>query len=884
MGELVYALILAFNLAAANDADRYPDADEVYHCPFDEASDVNYDTWPDGWTRRRGPGFPRYLPVEIRDDPSAKAGKALFAELDGGAVSVFSPSFPADSRSGYVLEARVKTERLERSEVLLSLTFFDRHDQPVEVHWSDPLGGENDWTGVHLGPVSTAHSETVKAAVGLHVLPRTSSDLHATVRFDDVWLGRLPRMVVRTSRPVNLYDDPSQVEVGIELSGIRDEELEIHLTLLDALGRELQHEVRRVDAVTSEADRLVLDDGATGSGPVGPDSGPPGAAPPGLGRSSTIRWQPPIPDTGYYEVRVNMRTERGLLHTRLIPIAVLGPVPTSPRGAFGWTLPRGDDRIALDVLAQLIPQVGIHWLKFPLWYPQEDADRGHQLLKFAQHMEVKHIQMVGILDRHPAATAKTMDAAATRLAAALFSADPQSWFPSLDPVMTTLSLRIHYWQLGADRDTSFVNYPDLDGKIRALRGQLFRLGQKAYLGFGWRWLSEPPSAVSPSWDFVTYSEDPPLTPAELATYLEGIKDQRGKRWVLVEPLPESRFDLTTRVRDLVEQMVSAKQHQADAIFLPDPLDPERGVIRPDTSPGPLLLPWRTAAMVLGGMRYLGSIRMPGGSHNELFTREGQTAMVVWNEKPVREEIYLGRNVRQIDVWGRTTELAQEGHRQVVEVGEMPVFLLGVDLAVAKWRMDLALASTHMPSVFGQSHPNTISVKNSFDRGVNGTMTFVLPPRWRSNPPETTLRLRPGQEATLPFEITLPLAATSGVRPVRLDLDVSAGRRYQFSVYRQIEIGLGDVEIYVTTHLQDDGSLLVEQRTINHSETPITFRFHIYAPNRRSKRAHVVELGHGEDLKHYRFSDGQSLVGKTLWLRAEEIDGPRSFNHRVVVEP
>ena len=55
--------------------------------------------------------------------------------------------------------------------------------------------------------------------------------------------------------------------------------------------------------------------------------------------------------------------------------------------------------------------------------------------------------------------------------------DPQMWYPSLEPVLTRLSLKVHWWQLGRDQDTSFVGFPDLPRKMSALKHQLhIRIG------------------------------------------------------------------------------------------------------------------------------------------------------------------------------------------------------------------------------------------------------------------------------------------------------------------------------------------------------------------------------------------------------------------------
>ncbi len=884
MSGMAFPLILASSLLVAN-ADRYPDADEVFACRFEADWDVNFDQWPDGWTRKRGPGYPRYLPIGLRAEMGSAASGALVVDLDGHAAAVYSPPAKFDSRCSYVLEASIRTEGLQHSVAVLTLTVLDDSDHELETFTSQPVSGDSDWQRVRLGPVSVSHDEAEKAVIGLHVEPTTKSDLRGTVRFDDVWLGRLPRMTVEMSEEPNYFRDPDQVEIRVRISGVRDEQPEVHLSLLDAVGNRLHHEVRRSEPPPAAASGAPTGNNRPQDARHPTDNpnleSPSAAARPAL--PGTIDWKPPIDGAGYYAARVSMQTSQGVLHEKVIPLAVLKPLSETIGGEFGWTLPGGDEQISLDTLERLLPIVGINWLKFPLWYSAEDSDRGRRLLKFAQRLEAERIQLVGILDQPPSSKRSREPDALPVMAATTFSPNSDAWLATLDPVMTRLSLKIHYWQLGGDRDTSFVDYPDLSARIRQVREKLFRLGQKAYLGFGWRWLSTPPSAESPPWDFVTYSEDPPLTADELATYLEGLKNQPRQRWVLVDPLPASQFDLATRVQDLVRQMVSAKRQHADAIFVPDPLHPDRGLVRQDASPTPLLLPWRTTASVLGGMHFLGSIRTPNGSRNYLFSRDGRTVMVVWNEEPVREVLYLGHDVRQIDVWGRVSPARTEDHRQVIDVTPLPLFLTGIDESVARWRMNLTLDTTYLPSIFGQSHPNVVRTKNTFQRGVNGTLAFSLPHGWSPDPSEATIRLTPGQALELPFEITLPLGASGGVHDVRIDLDISSDRRYVFSVYRQVEIGLGDIEVQVSTRLEEDGTLTLEQRTIHSSDTPITFRFHVYAPNRRSKRAHVIELGRGEDVKYYRFRNGSELVGQTLWLRAEEINGPRTFNHRFIVE-
>ncbi len=46
---------------------------------------------------------------------------------------------------------------------------------------------------------------------------------------------------------------------------------------------------------------------------------------------------------------------------------------------------------------------------------------------------------------------------------------------------------------------------------------------------------------------------------------------------------------------------------------------------------------------------------------------------------------------------------------------------------------------------------------------------------------------------------------------------------------------------------------------------------------------VLDQGRGQNLHTYDLDDGKELSGKTLWLRAGEIDGPRILNYRFTVK-
>jgi hypothetical protein len=385
------------------------------------------------------------------------------------------------------------------------------------------------------------------------------------------------------------------------------------------------------------------------------------------------------------------------------------------------------------------------------------------------------------------------------------------------------------------------------------------------------------------WDFLSLSETPPLTGRELRDYLA--KDSYGsaQRWAVLKPLPYSQYGVQARAHDLVLRMLAAKAGGAQRIFLPEPFSPEHGVMNPDGTPGELFLPWRTTALTISGTERLGSCVLPEGSHNEILARGDETLMVVWNESPCDEVVYLGPEVRQYDLWGRESVPVEREGRQVIPVGPLPTFITGLHPSVTRWRLSFKFDNPQISSVVGR--PQTVSYRatNYFRQGVNGQITLDTPDVWGTPSLPVRFKLAKDEELTNSFMVTLRADASSGRQDVRIDFDVIADQRYQFRVYRSVDVGLGNVSIDLRSHIDSSGDLVVQQTLVNQSEQLVSFNCYLFAPSRRRLRHQVFDLARGTDKRIYVLPNGAELKGKTIWLRAEEIGGDRVLNYRLSVE-
>ncbi|WP_145251764.1 hypothetical protein [Aeoliella mucimassa] len=901
----------------------------IFANSFDESNDTNYDTWPDYWTRQTSPEYPHYTKIEIIDDPTADDGRSLKVDFDGGGAFLSTPDIPILPKFGYKIYVRAKASGLKRTEARMVIEFRNRQQERLQVEYSDPIISDGKWHDVQIDSVRPKTDDIDRAVIYLDAPRGRRGDLDAELFLDYVILDRLPSMVVKTGSQYNVYNDFKEVRVECTLSGIREQNPEIRFQLLDETSREIKDKTatKRLNGRLIVEDTFNADDivGAIGNRPSGYEG--------------TQYWTPNIEDYGFYKIRVEMlREEQGgeassdndvvddyerQLEKKVITLAVLPKLPRPIHGEFGWTLPMADDPLNFDILSELLPRVGVHWVKLPVWYPVGDHNRGEEIIRFAERTSANDIEMVGILDSPLVDTLVKRDPNAPTDIADILLTDPSFWQPQFEHVMTRLSLRLRWWQLGNDWDTSFYGYSELPKKLLSIRKHLFRFGQDVRLGLGWRWPQEGkeeewlPPHDDPIWEYEQMSSLPPLSADQLDKQMAEHPPGKPARWVLVDPTMYSSFDREEKdlnddekevlhedhVRQFVRQMVAAKIHGADGIFVGNPFTGPEGVMNTDGTPGELLLPWRTAASLLGGCHYLGELDLPSHSRNYVFQdANGKVLMIAWNDTPVTEHLYLGEQVEQIDVWGRRTTLELDDQDKVsVEIDRNPSFIIGLNPAVTQWRMAVEFDRLNIPSVFARPHANLIRGSNHFTQGVTGKYTIFVPERldegddddddeelsvfgerrnkkWEILPRSGEFSIGSNEPYEVPINIVLD-EATYGPQAVRIDFEIEADKIYKFSVWRTLHVGLGDITIDIATKIDERGQLIVEQRMTNNNGQTSDFKCLLYAKGRRRKRTQVVMLGPDGNTKLYQYPNGEQLLGNTLRLRAEEINGSRVLIYR-----
>lgn len=860
----------------------------VFNFGFEPNEDLDFDGQPDDWSRRIGPGFPHYVDIEIERDSAHAGRQSLRIDADGGGAILYSPPQPVDARHTYLFRGWIRTEQLQASAARISVSFLDHRRQRVQRWLTTAVTGTHaEWVEVELGPLQP-HADTRFVVIGCHLVSGEKLDIVGGAWFDDLTLGRLPRMVVESHFGTHFLPPSAPVRVKTRVGGLdgtpplllplpipgislpqwslqmTSPEYELKLSLIDSRGRTLGRK----------------------SFPLNVEYGDFTTADQNSERDQERIWEVAARDYGFYLVHATLlRNDQPIQHERM-SFVVLDKASSNPKGEFGWSLSQPVDGNRYRELSSVALEAGINWIKLPLWSTGDmnTLERGAQSEFFAQ-LQVDRIVPVGVLSDPPADLRRRLGTQGA--VSEVFRQKTEKWWPDLEPILAQYSSTVRYWQLGGDLDTSFMGLESLGETLASVKTEFDRIGRDVHLGVAGD-MARPPAAINimPKSFLALHDPDRGAKPVH-QEQIKAAASVKIPRWVTVRALGASTADTEIRGADLVRQMVAAKIAGAEAIFAADAIGAEYGLVNADGSPTSLFLPWRTVSQSLRGAEYLGSFVMPSGSENHVFARtepQPEVVLIVWNDTPVVEDIYLGepQNVSATNVWGEQSSIPVDARtqRQQLQTGPLPQVIRGCAEPVARWRLATRYERGRQPSTTGE-HAESILGTNTFPQGVSGRISVLTPNEWEVEPSELTVQAGPGEAFAVPMRISLPANVTLGSRWTALEFDIAADRRYRFRVYRPYRVGLGDVELAIRDTRLPNGVLEVELSLTNNTQPLETLDFEcsLFVPGLKRQKMRVTRLGAGRSKTLFYVPNADRLRGQELWIRAEEVEGRRILNYR-----
>jgi hypothetical protein len=855
--------------ASRSNNDQFQGAVEVFHFGFEADEDRDFDRHPDGWIRRKGPAFPRYIEAAIDRERGHEGKQSLCFKANGGRITMYSRPIVIDPYHSYVFRGFVRTQLLQNDAALISVSLLNHKRQRVQRFLTKPVTGTfKDWTCLTIGPI-VPHDDVHFVVVGCHLAPTSRSDIRGAAWFDDLWMGELPLFSLDSNFQTQFREHDSPVVITSHVDGLdprRAYRLDIEVN--DAEGK-------RVAATAFDLSRKSAE--TVPSAPGKP-------AEHRTQKEKPIDWTLGPQPHGYYAVEAVLSQDGKPILSKRTSFAVMDSLSdVSDQGEFGWTIKRADDTGALKELAEIASQAGINWLKYPLWGSVSDTNSTTptQIAAFFDELSQHHITAVGLLNEPPIEL-RNQFARDWAGVSELFTMRTEFWRESIEKVIARYSSHVRHWQLGEEGDESFVGMSaqNLSQTVARVKSEFDRIGRDTRIGVHWNWETPPPRRGDVRGIFLSISTRQQLKENELVAKLKSIAAADApERWVLLKPLPKTGFTADERGSDLVKKMVEAKIGGAERIFIDDVFDEDTGLLSPGGSPSPLFLPWRTTAIALQGAEFIGSFLLPEGSRNVAFSRKGDVAIVVWNREPVDEDLYLSEESIVTDVLGRRIRLPVNaiGQRQKLRIGPSPLVIRHFPEAIARWMAAVKFEKGRLPSKTGKQR-EIIHGINTFHQGVSGAVRILVPKDWKVEPPEVRFSLAAGEKFDIPITLELPSNTSLGSQRIVLDFAMSP---YSFRVYRDYEVGLGDVVFSVIDSRLDNGDLQIKQLIVNNTkpEERLNFECNLYVPNRKRMQRIVTKLGNGRDTQVYVVPDADSLRGQELQLRAQQIGGQRILNLR-----
>jgi hypothetical protein len=261
-------------------------------------------------------------------------------------------------------------------------------------------------------------------------------------------------------------------------------------------------------------------------------------------------------------------------------------------------------------------------------------------------------------------------------------------------------------------------------------------------------------------------------------------------------------------------------------------------------------------------------------------------MMFWNPDPTTVDIYVGDNVRQIDAWGRQTEPekvvvdGQTKHRIVLD--RTPVFLVDLDPVIVSMRMTTRLVNDRIDSLLGRRQQVGLVIRNPTKYPLSGTVALTPPNDWIVESPAQAFEMVPGEERELQFAIVLRNSARIGDVPLQFQYFLRNEPIRRFTIPRKITVGPDGLDVEVITKQVDD-SLVVQLQLRNNSDKDQQYDCLLFPPDGRQYQRRQIGVAAGATVRRdFSWEDAQSLIGKTMLLRAVEQGGGRILNQSINV--
>jgi hypothetical protein len=938
LGWFAAASVFSGGILPSQDLDAAESKlDVVHRWDFGANEDAKADRWPDDWTRRTGVRYPKYLSIGITRRATSKEELAeieqfrrtfsqwslawklkrfpwqitpestpkefdqwlersvlnpyIEFQMDGGAAEIVSPLLPVERESVYGIHCQGMANDPDMGyELIATLTLHDRDRNVVLERSTRALRGVENWQSLTTNDQYPFDPRVAFAQIRLRVEPLNSKAFRGKFGVDAIELVRSPRIALQVNKPSGLFLAGEKVTVQCTATGMTEKQSTLDLQLKDHTGQVLRRATKVLNPLSSpnaQASHLVALDG---SSVHASQSG-------GLGRADRWKgecsWELEDLEPGYYEVRTQLERSRVDRFELIDRFVVLTDTKTGLiNNQIGLAIP--EDRVPFDRLLdktrwmELLREMHVGRIKLPIWFDPRDAGAGAELASRIDQFQSSGIRCVGVISTPPPSLISFFP----RLKAADTASaleDPNLTQTYLDPVVQSMCSRLVHFQLGWDDETDFASSPGFKPSLDAIEKTVKRFGQDVQLIAAHNPVVEMDDAPSiDTWQLHTPVAMSSSETKRLLTQRQSDSLRPSLPWLSITPISKKQYGLETRVRDLTERMVMLTESPWNGQVIAwafDPASEEASILSSAGGPLEMFIPFRNLTATLASVQNLGSLPTARLGRNAVLVRDDQACLLIWGPQNVQANLYLGRNIRARDLWGRTVPVDNKqsllGPIQSIEIRDWPVVIEGIDLHAARWRMGMAIETQKLDVVVGREEFIEVRFENPFPFSVSGTLLPVCNALMEDQAAERFQVEANGVEKVA-IPVRLSPYANTGPAPIEIVASIEGpDGPVTITAEDELQIGSDEFEFEVSYSVGSDGELIVEVEAINRGGKPGSFDCYVKIPGRTRQRTQIANLT-DRARRIFVFDDARELTGSTIWLQCEQIGDGRVMNKRVQV--
>ena len=920
LGIILYGWGVASTLADDNSPTEI-----VREWDFGVKEDARRDGWPDDWTRRSGQDYPKFIPISIHQNAKSAEELAeienfrrlasqcyvgwqqgkwpwqvipervplaidqflersvlnpyLRIKMDGGMVEVASPAIKVDVYSVYFLSALIHCDTADY-DASAKLRFLDASGNTLFEMPTKSFSGKTGWKSASTDSRYPFREDLNAVQVVFQIQPKSLKAYRGEFGLDAVRVYRTPRLNLSVNKPLAVYKKGEEVIAHCTASGMTTEQSAIELILIDHTGQEVDSAKKDFFPADSQTPRFISKRESE-------------AKTLGTPRwEGSCEWRIPDLEPGYYEITTKLaKAKSGVFELNEQFVVLPNETMRKPDARFGWAMSSRTsnpfENMETGLLIELLRLGQVGRVKLPIWYDSQDAKGSKAATDRVDKIQLVGINCVGVIATPPPSVQKQF----TRLIPGVTSTaleDSLLIQSYLEPVMQQMCIRISDFQVGWDHETDIVSNPRLRPALNSIQSFARRYGQDTQIVASRNPLYiATKEALIDRWQLT--SSQPP-TAAETENQLTKVPNDGSLRepWLSLTPINASTYALSVRVQDLVSRMIriAGLASSSTTGWISNPADPAVGLLDVDGGPREMFLPFRSTVAALAGMRHIGSLPVQSLGVNHLITNGDQARLIVWSERPISAQLYLGENVTAKDVWGRTVEIQSvdtpNGPEQRLAIDKWPIVIDGIDTRVARWRMGISVEDSRIDPLVGQTQELKIRFANPFSDPVAGQVTVIakslLVEERRSG-----FELEGNSSGNISASLQLRPDANTASASIQLKFSIQGDKPVSFVVDQQIQIGTSEVDFETRYEIDANNRLVLTISATNHQSTPLRFDCMLLIPNRPRERIQIAGLK-DRITKTIVLEDAASLIGETLRLRCEQISTNRVLNYRIEIEP